>query len=312
MRPRRLRLRHLLAGLALVTAGAALTACNGGVPIFGTAVPSLPAPQVTIVAGQDPSGVAGQYLRSWDERAFDTMYALLSSASQSASSAEDFAARYEDFRRKAAITHIGAEVLATQVDSTSAKVSTRIAYSSGMAGDFSREITLPLVMEGDSWRIVWDDGLILPELKGGGRLVLETDIPARGTIYDRYGDPLAYESETLSLGVVPGEIVDEEGLLRELSRLLLMNSETIRLKYANALPDWYVPLGEVSREEVGKRYGVLSGMGGIRITSNEGRTYYGGGIGSHVVGYVAQCPGAARGLSGQGISGRRIRRRARS
>ncbi len=282
--------RHVLAGLVLTAAAIALSACTGGVPIFGTAVPSLPAPQVTIVAGQDPSGAAGKFLTAWNDHAFDTMYGLISSASQSAISAEDFAARYEDFRRKAAITHIGAELLATQVQSANAEVSTRIAYSSGMAGDFSRDITLPLVMEGDSWRIVWDDGLILPELKGGGHMVLETDIPARGTIYDRSGNPLAYESETLSIGVVPGEIVDEEGLLRELSRLLMMNSETIRLKYANAMPDWYVPLGEVSREEVGKRMGVLSGMGGIRITSNEGRTYYGGGIASHVVGYVAQVP----------------------
>ena len=273
---------------AVVTAG--LAACNGGVPIFNPPTPSLPGPQVTIVAGQDPTGVVGQFLSAWDGRAFDTMYALISSPSQGAITAEDFAARYEDFRRKAAITQLRSEILSTQVDSASAIVSTRISYTSGMAGEFSREIALPLVREGGSWRITWDDGLILPELKGGGRLVLETDIPARGTIYDRYGDPLAYESETLSLGIVPGEIVDEEGLLRELSRLLLMNTETIRLKYANAMPDWYIPLGEVSREEVGNRYGVLSGMGGIRISSNEGRTYYGGGIGSHVVGYVAQVP----------------------
>ena len=286
----RRRLQQLAIGVALLTAAGALAACNGGVPIFSSATPSLPAPQVTIIAGQDPNEVAGQFLAAWNKRAFDAMYALVSAGSRSAISAEDFTARYEDFRRKAAITQVRAEILTTQVNSPNAEVSTRISYTSGMAGEFSREMILPLVMEGDTWRIVWDDGLILPELKGGGRLVLEADIPARGTIYDRYGDPLAYESETLSLGIVPGEIVDEESLLRELSRLLLMNTETIRLKYANALPDWYVPLGEVSRDEVGKRYGVLSGMGGIRISSNEGRTYYGGGIASHVIGYVAQVP----------------------
>jgi penicillin-binding protein 2 len=37
-----------------------------------------------------------------------------------------------------------------------------------------------LVWEGDRWGVVWDEGLILPELAGGNRLAMEPRVPARG------------------------------------------------------------------------------------------------------------------------------------
>ena len=61
----------------------------------------------------------------------------------------------------------------------------------------------------------------------------------------------------------PGQITDEPAVLAALSSLLNLSSEAIKKKYANAHPDWYVPIGEVSAEEVQPRLADLTKLGGI-------------------------------------------------
>ena len=59
-----------------------------------------------------------------------------------------------------------------------------------------------MVLENGSWRIPWDDSLILPELAGGKKLATTYDTPARGDIYDRNGNAIAAETDAYSLGLV--------------------------------------------------------------------------------------------------------------
>ena len=73
-----------------------------------------------------------------------------------------------------------------------------------------------------------------------------------------------------------------------MSRLLDLPSDEIAESYAYALPDWYIPLGEVSYEEYLRESDILLSTGGAQTVVYSGRYYYGGGIASHVVGYISQ------------------------
>ena len=171
----------------------------------------------------------------------------------------------------------------------------KVVLHTGLVGSVSRQITMQLVFADSRWGIVWDDGLILPELKDGGNLLMEYASPARGNIYDRSGLAFAAQTDAVAIGVVAGEILpDQEGLLlSELSRLLNVHPEALRSRYAEAGPDWYVALGEASIEQVSSRFGVLNNISGLRLNQYQTRYYMGGVAGApHAVGYVAPIPAA--------------------
>mgnify|MGYP001048163481 CR=1 FL=1 len=122
-----------------------------------------------------------------------------------------FVTRHSEMMAVATVESLSAEQLSLVQDVNSVAIDVQVTWETAAVGTFTRDYTLPLVYEEGRWRIVWNEGLILPELAGGNRLVMEYKVPARADLYDRNGLPLAYQGTVLSLGVVPGEIEDEEG-----------------------------------------------------------------------------------------------------
>lgn len=282
-------LKKLLLAIAMISAGA-LAGC--GVPGLPSpfARPTLPPPVIHTEVAPDPEAAARGFLEAWKQGNFPGMYALLTRLSRDALSQADFTKRYQDIEDAAALSGVDYQILSSQKNPDSAEVSYKITLHSAVVGDIARPTSMLLKYEDGNWRVAWDDSTILPELKGGNNLVMDQQAPARANIYDRNGMALAYETQAVSLGVIPGQITDEKTLLSQLSQTLGMNPEVIRSKYATAQPDWYVPLGDVSMDEVKSRYNYLSGLGGLVIRTSQTRYYYGGGIASHVVGYVDDIP----------------------
>jgi penicillin-binding protein 2 len=151
---------------------------------------------------------------------------------------------------------------------------------------------MDLVYSDGRWGVVWDESLILPELKGGQRLHMVHRVPERANIYDKDGDALAYQGSVITLAVIPGQIEDEDALLATLSPLLNLEPEEIKFLYASSLPDWYVPLGDISGEVMQEHYDeLMSFMGAGLVTDDRlARLYTDGGIAPHVVGYTGYIP----------------------
>jgi penicillin-binding protein 2 len=287
-----------------------LAAC-GLVSPSPTVTPTLPGPVVSTSLPPNPEGTAGAFLKAWLERDYAGMYSLLTPLSQAAISQEDFVNRYKDATAQMTLSTLETAILQALQSELDAEVLFRVTFHTALVGDISREITMPLRFENGRWGVSWDDGLILPELKGGNTLFMDYKIPARANIYDRDGLAFAAQTEAVAIGVVPGQITDEEALLRELSALVGRHPEVIKTLYQGQQPDWYIPVGEASADQVAERYTVLSTLGGLQMQTYQTRYYLNGPLGApHAVGYVSSIPPEelefyqSQGYSGSELVGR--------
>ena len=107
------------------------------------------------------------------------------------------------------------ETLSSLISSpTQAQVGYRATFTTALVGELTREMQMNLTLEDNTWKVAWEDGMIMPELRGGNRLYMDVKIPTRGNIYDRNGSAIVMEGEGVALGIVPGQIdPDREGRL---------------------------------------------------------------------------------------------------
>jgi penicillin-binding protein 2 len=273
-----------------------LAACG----LFGSATPTgeantatpevtLPPPGGGVTPPPNSEGTASAFMNAWTEKNYAGMYSLLSPLSRDAISQEDFEARYKAAEQEMTLSEIQTSILAAlpqgEVD---AQVQFRVTYKTRLVGDLSRDITIPLHNENGRWTVSWDDGLILPELKGGNTLYMAYTIPSRANIYDRNGLAFAAQQDAVALGLIPGQITDEGRMLRVLSQLLDRHPDVIKGLYANAQSDWYINLGEISAEKYLENENTLLSLGGLVINTYKTRFYLNGSLGApHAVGYVS-------------------------
>jgi penicillin-binding protein 2 len=291
---------HQLFGLVLLLA--LLAGCVGqGTTPTATGLPvtplvsnngaTLPAPAVAITSAPDPQNVMNSFLEAWKKDDYATMYSLVSQGSQNSISAEDFATRYRSAMAALTLKEMTYLISPDSYNPASSQLKFKVTFKTRMTGDFEREMSAPLSFENGQWRIVWDDGLIMPDLKGGNRLQMDFNVPTRGIIMDRKNQPLVAETDVMALGVIPDQILpDSEGaLLGELSRLTGLYPGAIMSLYDDKRSaNWYIAVGESPLENV--RVGLLAGLGGAVWTQYSSRFYYQGGIAPQTVGYVSPVP----------------------
>ena len=212
----------------------------------------------------------------------------------------------------AAVRSVSAQPLGILQEGDTAEFGARVTLESEIVGEIIRDHAMRLAYEGGRWGVVWDEGLILPELAGGNRLTLESRVPSRGNIYDLNGKALAYQGNAFELGVVPGLIENEPGLLAVLSETLGLTPEQIKEKYATALPDWYVPIGAVAEDELqGHALALEPYLDHGLATPNRrpSRLYSETNSAAHVIGYMGSIPVEevadyqARGYTGDEVVG---------
>ena len=278
--------------LLVFLAGCVNTTESPAVTVAPTQGVTLPPPGLTITSTPSVDDTFNQFVEFWKAEDYLNMYALLTPLTQDAISQEKFSQAYTDAANSMTLSSLDVQTLSVLTNPASAQVTYRVTFKTALVGEISRDTTMNLSLVENHWRIQWEEGLIMPDLRGGNQLVLDVKAPSRGYIYDREGDPLVVQAEAVALGVVPGQISDggEGVLLSQLSRLTGKTTDYIASLYENAGPDWYIPVGEASADEVNRNYNTLSSISGLVMNYYTTRYYFYEGIGPHVTGYVQLIP----------------------
>ena len=249
----------------------------------------LPTPVVYITGAPDPQTVIRKFLDAWQKDDYAAMYPLLTQDSQNNISQDDFVTRYQSSMDALTLKELSYEISPGNEASASAQVNYHVNFKTLVAGDLARDMTANIKLENGQWRIVWDDGMIMPELKGGGHLQMDYNAPSRGLIYDRNNNELVTQTDVMAVGIIPAQInpKTEGALIGELSRITGMYPGAITALYSDKLgADWYIPVGEALLNDVTR----LAGLGGSVLTQYNSRFYFQTGIAPQTVGYVSPVP----------------------
>lgn len=260
-----------------------ISACNP----LASATPAVLPPTPTTRPAPNPEGTAAAFLDAWERTDYAGMYSLLSPLSRDATSLDEFQQAYESVNRIAAVTAVETQLLNALTSGEKAAARFSVTLRTALFGGITREINMPLVLANDAWTISWSESLILPELEPGGVLVADASFPSRANIYDRNGKGLAVQGEAVAIGVRPGQLQDEGAVLNALSPLLGLTPQQLQAKYANAQPDWYVPLGEAAAADVQASLGELANLPGVSLANYTTRFYPFTGAAPQVVGYLS-------------------------
>lgn len=266
---------------------------NGTLPENPTETVSnsnLPTPIARITETPNFSVVVDSFLKALGEENFEAMYALVDSQSQANISKDDFVRLYEDTFNAMTLNKLEIETLAVTETTDGVSVTGQWTYKTNLFGEFPRDVSYDLILESGRWKVLWNDGLVFPDMAGGNRIALDNTSPDRGFILDRAGDPLVTQTDIVAIGLIPSQInVDTEGLL-------LVTLAELTGKYPGQIQSiyndqrdayWYVPVGEAPLSEVNKQYNLLTSLGGVVLTDYSSRFYYENGIAPQLIGYVA-------------------------
>lgn len=277
-----------------------LAACESLIPALQDAYdPRTPTPlsTPTLAPTETPvteaaEGVARAYYRAWEDGDYAGMYSLLSPQSQALVDQETFVELYEGIAATVTLRSVQARPLAILQEGARAQGNVEVVWDTLLVGTISRQQTVNLAHSNGRWGVVWDESLILPEMEGGQQLYMDYRIPARANIYDAEGRAMAYQGTAVTLGVIPGEVEDEDGMLQAVSTVLGRDAAAIRGLYATALPNWRVPLGELSSEALQEHITLLQPYleNGLYTEQRTSRIYPENGVAPHVVGYVGAIP----------------------
>lgn len=235
---------------------------------------------------------AGQYLAFWQAEDYESMYGMLSTLSRDANSLAEFAETYQDVANTITLVSMDVEMISAMADMNSGQVAYRVNYHTMLAGDLIAETLMNLVREGSDWRVQWEIGMILPELRGGNYLEFVHQIPARGRIYDRDGAPLAAYEDAIAVGLVPGQLLAEQvsQIYATLAEISPYSAEELADLVGRTPDDWLLPVTTLSQEELAPYLDVLRNLSGVRLDEFRQRVYVDGGIGPHALGYMLYIP----------------------
>lgn len=275
----------LLLLLAACTAPTVSPTSNPGEPTQAV----LLTPKVYTTSVPKVADAAGEFLSAWKAEDYDAMYEMLAPTSQDATPKENFIQRYKDMAINTTLQSLDFEVLSSLTNLSSGQAAYRVTFNTALLGELTREMNMNLTLVENRWRVMWEDGMIMPELRGGNRLELEYRTPSRGNIYDYKGYAIAATTDAVALGIVPGDIAEgtEGAVLSELSRLAQKPPEWIKALYGDSYPAWYIPVGEATQDELNQRMDVVKNLAGFQWRPFRSRYYYDGGIAPHVTGYVS-------------------------
>lgn len=153
--------------------------------------------------------------------------------------------------------------------------------------DFSKEDT---DNNGKGWKVKWNPSMIFPGMEKGDKINVRTFLPKRGEILDRYGNPLAMDTEVYEMGIIPGKLgSSKEESIKKLSDYFDIPQETFNkaLNQKWITNDVFVPIATMPVDfQVDSM--AEEDLPGISFQSKKIRYYPEKESSAHLIGYVKE------------------------
>ncbi len=221
---------------------------------------------------------------------YGTMYNLLSPTSRAAIDADGFAHRYRSTLIEASVLTVTTRLQSSLRDGDQAWAAFNLKLDTALAGTLVTDTIMSLSRQGEQWGVDWDASLIWPQLAGDHYFRMEYTVPLRANIYDLNGLGLAREGTIVTVGVIPGDVEDDEAVLAALMQITDLTAEEILGRYIDAPATWKTTIADIPAEVSIEHNDMLASTPGIYRDEKPGRIYPHGGAAPHIVGWVAPVP----------------------
>ncbi|MEN2256746.1 NTF2-like N-terminal transpeptidase domain-containing protein [Paraclostridium benzoelyticum] len=155
----------------------------------------------------------------------------------------------------------------------------------------SSKIKIDMIKEGKGYKVNWDYGLILPDLKKEDKVGIDTDSykGKRGSIYDRNGNLIAGEGQLKQVQLDLKKFKDgsESNKISDMANILDISPSYIEKKInSNTNPDHAVDIVSLLESDNEKIERLLQIPGVQIITTKNARVYNGGEAIGSLIGYT--------------------------
>jgi len=251
-------------------------------------------------AWENPQELLVTYMNHISQNEYEEMYMLLDVEASGNVSQEDFIKRNSAIYEGIEIQNMIVKV--TEYNKEQMTVKYHTSFDT-VAGNINFENEAFFVKGEDSYKLVWSDALIFPELESTDKLRVSTIQAERGDLLDRNDSVLAGKGVASSVGIVPGKLENKDSAIGEIAELLETDREAIEKKLSAkwVKEDFFVPIktvakveeievmtldpdGEVLKEK--ERQEKLLAIPGVMISDTEVRGYPLGEAAAHLIGYV--------------------------
>ena len=251
-------------------------------------------------AQPQPDAVAKSYAEAWQMADYQTMWGLLTDTSQQAVGTAGFIDRLPRIAQEMGQTSLEVKVGASSrplangsADANHATVPLDVIFHTARLGDVRRTTTLALVYIGEKdkgvWKINWTPTDILPSLTPG-RLVRMTRVnTTRGRILARDGSELATFTDAAVVGVIPGQMRSQSGLIASLASALGVTPDSITAKLSQSwvTNDTFVPIRTLAGAALDAARTKLAVIEGVQVQATRMRSYP-TGLASQTLGYLVE------------------------
>ncbi|HYH12632.1 MAG TPA: penicillin-binding transpeptidase domain-containing protein, partial [Thermomicrobiales bacterium] len=254
-----------------------------------------PAPTATEAAAatqvpDDPDApirTADAWFSYWTNEDFAGMYRLTSGTTRTVISEAEFIERYQAIHAEAGIKDISGRI--TGEADAEGRFPYEATITSSLLGEHTDTNDMLMVEEGGEWRIAWTPSLIFSQLGDTGCVDWKGEPLRRGRILDASGDVLAEDAEVAQVGVVPGDLGDEDATISRLAEIIDMSPDDIRSIYQREgiAPEWFVPVKNLPADQAVDLINQVQGMQGVQVQRGYSRVYPEGPLFAHVTGFVS-------------------------
>ena len=216
------------------------------------------------------------------------MYTMLAPSRRETVTADQFVSRYKGIAIEATIKSIKITINSTHEEGNEAEAKYTVAMETYAVGTLQHDNTMLLRREQGRWGVLWNPGLIFPQLSGGGSVRYLPLVSARADIFDRKGRPFTQPQSLTVVEVVPAEMKNENAVLSTLARIFNKQPGVIKALYSNSPGDWRTPIDTLTPEQVKANFDALNQPGIYTDKTKDIRTYPRGTLAAHTIGYVGQ------------------------